>query len=196
MILAELAEATAATGEKKSAPKSLEDLWRWMAQGNAAFAGVLNPYGQEKPLEGIRLIPDQSQGNPFVPLPLPSFRRQGDKDEVTSRSSREMDGANFLELRLVDWTFGTEELSSYSPFVQKVEKKPCLFMQPRDASRLRVQDKDEVRISLDGRSLDIELAVVENMAPGIIFLPRHRQLNWRIFKELPAKIPVDAIRKI
>jgi len=196
MILAELAEATAASEEKKSAPRTLEDLWRWMAQENPAFARVSNPYGQEKPWEGIRLIPDRSQGNPFVPLPLPSFRRQGGKEEVTSRSPREMDGANFLELRLVDLTFGTEELASYSRFIQQVEKTPCLFMQARDASRLGLQDKDKVRISLDGGSLDIESAVVENMASGIIFLPRHRQLNWRIFKELPAKIPVDAIRKI
>jgi NADH-quinone oxidoreductase subunit G len=127
---------------------------------------------------------------------LPPFRRQGDKEEVTSRSPRETDGANILELRLVDWAFGTEELSSYSPFVQKVEKTPCLFMQARDASRLGLEDKDKVRISLDRGSLDVELAVVENMASGIIFLPRHRQLNWRIFKELPAKIPVDGIRKV
>ena len=89
-----------------------------------------------------------------------------------------------------------EELASYSRFVQQVEKTPCLFMQARDASRLGLQDKDEVRISLDRSSLDVELAVVENMASGMTFLPRHRQMNWRIFKELPAKIPVDAIRKI
>ncbi len=196
MILTELAEATAVPEKRISPPKTIEDLWRWMAQENPAFARVSTPYGQENHLEGIRLIPDRSKGIPFVPPPSPSLRREEDKEGVTSRLPEEMEGTNFFELRLVDWTFGTEELASYSRFVQQVEKAPCLFMQARDASRLGLQDKDKVRISLDRSSLDVELAVVENMASGMTFLPRHRQMNWRIFKELPAKIPVDAIRKI
>lgn len=196
MILAELAEATGASREKISPLKTIEDLWRWMAQENPVLAGVSTPYGPEKHLEGIRLILDRSKGIPFLPPPSPSLRRKEDKEGVASRLQGKMGGANFLELRMVDWTFGTEELAGYSRFVQQVEKTPCLFMQARDASGLGLQDKDKIRISLDGRSLAVELAVVENMASGITFLPRHRQLNWRIFKELPAKIPVEAIRKI
>ncbi len=182
MILAELAESLGG-----SPPKTIEDLWRWMAQENPVFAKVRTPYGQDELLEGVRLLP-----SPTAPSPLKGESKEG----ANFRSSRGGGPNGYLELLLMDWTFGTEELSSYSPFVQKVEKNPCLFMQAQDASRLGLRDKDEIRISLDGGSLDIQLAVVENMATGITFLPRHRQLNWRIFKELPAKIPVERIKKI
>ena len=38
---------------------------------------------------------------------------------------------------VADWTFGTEELSTYSQYIQQVEKEPCLFMHPKDAMRDR-----------------------------------------------------------
>ena len=194
-VLAELAEALDVLGKQTLPPKTIEDLWRWMAQENSVFGKVRTPYGQEELGEGVRLFPDRRKGIPFAPS-LSSLRRRDDGKGANFPFPGEMDGANFLELRLVDWTFGTEELASYSRFIQQAEKTPCLLMQARDASRLGLQDKEKIRISLDGASLEIELETVENMASGIMFLPRHRQLNWQIFKELPAKIPVEAIKKM
>ena len=194
LVLAELAEALA-HGRKKDglavgSPKILENLWGWMVQENPVFAKVPTPYGRAELPDGLRLIPEKKQKEEFSPVlygngdPKPERKQQGEPPEDPS-----------FELLLVDWTFGTEELAGYSPFVREVEKSPCLFMQAKDAARLGLKDKDKIRISQVGGLLEVELAVVQNMAPGIMVLPRHRQLNWRIFKELPVRIPVGSIQK-
>ena len=197
VILAELSESMAAAGRKISpqltSVRSIEDLWKWMAQENPVFGKVRAPYGQDELLEGVRLIPDRSQGNPFVfQAPLSSPRGE----RMAPPSSREAGGGNFLELLVVDWTFGTEELASYSRFIQQVEKSPSIFMQAQDASLLGLQDKDKVKIFHEAAEIEAELTVAQNMAPGIMILPRHRKLNWQVFKEIPAKISVDRIKKV
>jgi NADH-quinone oxidoreductase subunit G len=115
---------------------------------------------------------------------------------MASPSSRGAGDDNFLELLAVDWTFGTEELASYSRFIQQVEKNPSIFMQAQDASLIGFQDKDKVKIFLEAAEIEAELTVVQNMAPGIMILPRHRKLSWQVFKEIPAKISVDRIKKV
>jgi NADH-quinone oxidoreductase subunit G len=187
-ILAGLAEAILSAGKKLSGqvslPQTIEDLWQWMAHEHPAFAG-LQPFAV--PPEGFRLLPDQSKEQAFSLPPSPSPSRGEGREGVN---------ANSLELLLVDWTFGTEELSSYSQFIQPVEKIPCLLMHAEDAGRLGVNDKDRVVIHLDGGPLEVGLGIVENMSPGVIILPRHRQLAWQKMKDIPARIPVERIRKI
>jgi NADH-quinone oxidoreductase subunit G len=135
------------------------------------------------PPEGFPLLPDRSKEQAFSP---PPSRGEG----------REGANANFLELLLVDWTFGTEELSSYSRFIQQVEQPPCLLMHAQDADRLGLKHRDKVLVHLEGGRLEIELAVADNMAPGVIVLPRHRHISWQKLKDIPARIPVERIRKI
>jgi anaerobic selenocysteine-containing dehydrogenase len=96
----------------------------------------------------------------------------------------------------VDWTFGTEELSSYSRFIPQVEKTPCLMMPAADAARLGLNEKDRVAVDFEGGTLEVGLSIMENMAPGVILLPRHRQLVWQKMKDIPARVPVERIRKI
>ena len=103
---------------------------------------------------------------------------------------------NSLDLLGVDLTFGTEELSGYSRFIPQEGKTPRLYMQSQDALRLGLGQGDKVGISLDRGVLEVELCVVENMASGILLLPRHRHLEWQRLKELPVKIPMDKIKKI
>ena len=122
----------------------------------------------------------------FPPHPFPSPRR---------RRRKGVD-SNSLELLLVDWTFGTEELSGYSRFVQQVEKTPCLMMHAADAARLGLNDKDRVVVDFEGGTLEVGLSIMENMAPGVIILPRHRQLAWQKLKDIPARVPVERIKKI
>jgi NADH-quinone oxidoreductase subunit G len=176
-VLAELAEAMPAEGKKP--PKSMEDLWRWMNQAYPSFAG-LQPF--DIPPEGFRLLPDPSKAQAFFRPPSPS-RRDGED-------------SNSLELLLVDWTFGTEELSSYSGHIHQVEKHPVLLMHTQDATRLGLKHKDKVVVHFDGGPLEIELAVADNMASGVMVLPRHRRISWQKLKAIPAKIPVERIRKI
>jgi NADH-quinone oxidoreductase subunit G len=198
MILAELCNFISSSGKKAGpeAPQSIEDLWGWMAQEDPIFSKVRSPFGEDEIREGVRLIPDRSQGKPFTPPPPPSPWGGEGREGVTSSFEGKIDKTNSLTLHLVDWTFGTEELAGYSPIIQQAEKNPCLLMQAQDASRLGLQDKDKVIITQDGGSFEVELSVVQNMAPGVIILPRHRRLNWQVFKGRPAEIPVQRIKKI
>jgi NADH-quinone oxidoreductase subunit G len=155
---------------------SMSDLWDWLAKENAAFVN-LKP--SDLP-EGVRGIPGQRNGNPFSPVPLERLPFPADS----------------LELLLVDQTFGTEELSAYSHTIQQVEKAPRLCMHPKDAMTAGLKDGDRVALRLDGESLEIELSIAENMAPGIMVLPRHRQLHWQIVKTIPVRINIDRINKV
>jgi NADH-quinone oxidoreductase subunit G len=170
-ILEELADAMSMV------PKiSMSDLWDWLAKENPVFAN-LKP--SDLP-EGVRRIPGQRNGNPSFQGPL----------------EKPPSPADSLELLLVDQTFGTEELSAYSHTIQQVEKAPRLCMHPKDAMRACLKDKDRVALQLDGGPLEIEMSIAENMAPGIMVLPRHRQLHWQMVKTIPVRIPFDGIKKM
>ena len=156
---------------------SIKDLWKGMLEDYPFLAGV-------KPLdlqEGVRLMLGMKGQDFFSPPAV---------------ESRPPSQDNSLDLLSVDLTFGTEELSSYSQFIPQGEKIPRLYMQAGDALRLGLRHRDKIGISLDRGLLEVELCVVENIASGIMFLPRHRHLEWQKLKELPARIPIDRIKKI
>jgi NADH-quinone oxidoreductase subunit G len=168
--LEELADAMS------SVPKiSINDLWVWLAKENSAVAS-LKP--SDSP-EDIRLMPGQRSGSLFSPVPF----------------ERPPSPVDSLELLLVDWTFGTEELSVYADTIQQVEKAPYLCMHPKDAMRAGFKNKERVILQLDGGPLETEVIVAENMAPGIMVLPRHRQLDWQKLKELPARVSINQIKR-
>jgi NADH-quinone oxidoreductase subunit G len=170
-ILAELSGALALPGDWKSMTR--DHLWQWMAQKNPIFANVV---------DGIRLCPKQDEENLFSTPWLNQEREDRKNGE--------------LELLLVDWTFETEELSAFSKFIRQVEKEPLLLMHPKDASRAGFKDKDRVTLHLDGGPLEIEASIVESIAPGIMVLPRHRQIYWQKLKTLPVSIPFERIKKV
>ena len=100
-----------------------------------------------------------------------------------------------LELVLANWTFSTEELSQYSPPLRKLEKEPSAFMHIDDASRLGLSDSDRVTIKLDDGSLEMSVSVKENMASGVIVMPRHRLLEWQRIESLPKFVSYEDIEK-
>ena len=87
---------------------------------------------------------------------------------------------NSLELILVEQTFGTEELSAYASCLQQLASEPCATMHTRDADAFQLQNGDRVAIKTDSGGLELLLRVTDNMAPGILLIPRHRKLNWQI----------------
>jgi NADH-quinone oxidoreductase subunit G len=175
LILEELAETMA-----KTSRISIEELWTWMARENRTLA---NLKALQSGPEGIRLNAGQGNRNLF------SLDWLGCSERISS-------AADSLELLFVDWTFGTEELSGYSPHIQQVEKAPCLFMHPKDAMKAGLKDKDRVTLQLDGGPLEIEVWIAENMASGTMVLPRHRQIQWQRLKGLPARVSIDQIKKL
>jgi NADH-quinone oxidoreductase subunit G len=174
-ILAELAEALSGRD------LSWRDLWQEVARDVPALGPV--PPLDEIPEGGIRLrvagSPESARSRAASPHAEPSARI----DET-------------LELILVEWTFGTEELSSLSPHLEKVEKSPCLLMHADDAARLGFENGDRVLLTLEGGTIEVDLCVKENMAKGIVFLPRHRSLPWRKVKRSPALVAASQIKKI
>jgi len=170
-ILAELLDGLNLPGEWGAMRR--DHLWQWMAGENPIFANLS---------DGVRLNLEETEENLFSM----DWLTQGEKDRLDGH----------LELLLADWTFGTEELSTFSKYIREVEREPSLLMHPRDASRLNLMNRDRVGLQFDGRKLEVRVSVSKNMAPGVLVLPRHRQLDWQKLQTLPARVSFDQIEKI
>jgi NADH-quinone oxidoreductase subunit G len=68
-------------------------------------------------------------------------------------------------------------------------------MHPKDASRTGLKDKEKITLHLDRGRLEVELRVADNVAPGVIILPKHRRLRWQQMGRQPLKVGIDRIRK-
>ena len=100
-----------------------------------------------------------------------------------------------LELLLVDRTFGTEEMSSYSSSLRETVSNPSLILPAEVGDRLGFRNRDTAVISLDGGPLEIALDLQEHLAAGIMVLPRQDQLVWQKIAAYPIRVPLDQIKK-
>jgi NADH-quinone oxidoreductase subunit G len=152
------------------------ELWQWLARRQPLFkrAAALTPQA------GARLLPDIRGADDFA-------ARRGESAPTP---------AEHLELLLVEATFGTEELGSYSPLLREVEAPPRLALHPREAARLELAAGDRVSLHLPGGSLTVEIQVCAQLAPGVLVLPRHRLLNWRLLPDWPLGVPVNHLTKV
>ena len=104
-------------------------------------------------------------------------------------------GDSHLDLILVDWTFGTEELSAGSPCLQELNPEPCATMHAHDAAALNLDSGDRIVIETGSGSLELPLQVADNMAAGILIIPRHHLLNWQVFEPGRVRIRRERLRK-
>jgi NADH-quinone oxidoreductase subunit G len=74
-----------------------------------------------------------------------------------------------------------------------MEREPCLLLSKKDSAQLEISDGDRVAIRLDTGTIDVHAAVVENMAPGILVLPRHHRLDWQHLKALKVTLNKNRI---
>jgi len=132
------------------------------------------PYQEES------LVPDKSGAVPFKTRP----------EQGRSKKSDE------LELILVSRTFGTEELSGYSPLIREIENEPVLTMHQKDAAAAGVREGDRVRISLDNGSPELKVTISGSTAEGTIIMPRHRRLLWQKTKNHPVFITRGQIERV
>jgi NADH-quinone oxidoreductase subunit G len=157
-----------------------KDLRSWLAEENSLFMGITSLDSEDS---GFRAITDQAPLGVFSEL----------KQEWTPCASRHEES---LELLLVDWTFGTEELSSYSSHAQKAEKPPRLMIQSKEASRLNLSDGDRVVLHLPGGPLEVEIQTADHMASGVIVMPRHHQLAWQKARASKVTVSTHQIERI
>jgi NADH-quinone oxidoreductase subunit G len=138
------------------------------------------PGFEKVPLEGKRVFLEGSWTVPFK-----TRAQQG----ATIRGEA-------LELLLVEWTFGTEELSGYSPLIRGVENEPVLSMHGDDAAAAAVGDGDRAMIHFGKGSLAVSVRISEKTAKGTVVLPRHRLLAWQRIEDRPVLIPINSIERL
>jgi NADH-quinone oxidoreductase subunit G len=177
----EIFRGLASVGSTTDKEVFAEDIWTWLAKQNPAFAQ--SPSWVEEPY-GLRLVPDERSETAF------SLKGAAQTEEVKGSS------ADLLEVLVVDLTFGTEELSGYSKYINQVESTPQIIMHRKDASRLGLSHEDKVALHLPEGTLTAELRAVENMAEGVVVMPRHRQWNWQKLKDLPVMIAGENIERL
>ena len=176
MTLALVCDESFPQDEKDAA----ENIWKLVTD---RIPGLANYESADQiPQKGIRIVSTENKDPRFV------FDWSLEKDVIDSPDDE-------FELVMVDWTFGTEELSSLSPCLQELEREPCLVMHVEDARKLGVSDGDFVEITSDGGSLQVMACLAGNMARGILLLPRHPRLSWQIFRDIKIKIKSDQIKK-
>ena len=167
---------------------SLEDedttrkrLLGWLADNVPALANL--PPFDELAGEGMR-ISAADAGPPHFSV---NWQEEKNKGKVPEDS---------LEVILTDWTFGTEELSSFSPPLRRLEKSPYASMHTDDAAILGLGRGDKIKIELDGGDVEVDVCVQKNMASGVIILPRHRLLEWQKIKSLPKFLSYEDVKKV
>ncbi len=84
-----------------------------------------------------------------------------------------------LELYDVESFYGTEELSTCSSILRRVESEPELIIHPADAASRGLRDGSRVTIQSGAVMLEVKLRTAANTARGVVFLPRHHSMAWR-----------------
>ena len=153
------------------------DLWAWLGRQNPLFAPMRSL--AEHP-EGVRLLPASRPERDFAAPPAPPAAPAPDQ----------------VELLLVDWTFGTEELASYSPLMREAETAPVLLIHPDDAEKLGLGDGNRANVRLPKGSLAVTVKLAAALAPGVVVLPRHRQLDWRKLAETPVYLSANLVNPV
>jgi NADH-quinone oxidoreductase subunit G len=90
---------------------------------------------------------------------------------------------NELELVLTERTFGTEELSTYSACLESLEEEPFAGLHRTDAEPLGLRDGDRIAVRAGDDTVALAVKVFDNMAPGIVVVPRLRRLNWQALRK-------------
>ncbi|MBI5440976.1 MAG: NADH-quinone oxidoreductase subunit NuoG [Deltaproteobacteria bacterium] len=158
-------------GEPRPAWELLALLGGALVPGFDPEAPPLSQWRGASPLPpGLGELDPESEG---VLLPL----GEGASPERPASAAPKPPAPGELQLYFVEETFGTEELSSYSPPLQELEETPWIALSPADAEGAGLTGGD--RVAVAGTDLGAELRVPEGMASGVVLLPRRRGLPWQ-----------------
>jgi NADH-quinone oxidoreductase subunit G len=101
-----------------------------------------------------------------------------------------------LTVILTDLTFGTEVLSARSECLRELEEEPAVIMHTSDAHSMDSADGDRVSIQTKSGRFEAKLKVVDNMAPGVLIVPRHHKISWQVFEIGISSINRQQIKKV
>jgi len=175
--LADLGVGTSESGKKER----YTELMQWLVEAHPVFSDLLPVDGF--PDAGIRLDPGMGTVSP-IERNRPAAVQPDFKPD------------NYAELITVDWTFGTEELSVRSPYLRQMEREPCMFLSKNDAAQLGISDGNRVTVRSDAETIQVHASVAENMASGVLVLPRHHRLDWQHLKSLKVMLNKNRILKM
>ena len=106
-----------------------------------------------------------------------------------------VESTDTLKIVFTDLTFGTEELSSRSECLWELEPEPVVFMHTSEAQTLDLKDDDLLSIQMKSGNLVAKLKTAENMAAGVLIVPRHRKISWQIFEPETISVARSQIKK-
>ncbi|MBI5577736.1 MAG: NADH-quinone oxidoreductase subunit NuoG [Deltaproteobacteria bacterium] len=115
------------------------------------------------PEEGQRLSPKNLPADRFKSVLPPSSAAESDE----------------LEIILTERTFGSEDLSSYSACLETREDEPLAGLHRRDAESLGIREGDGIAIRTGNTTLEFAVRVYDNMASGVMVVPRLQRLPWQ-----------------
>ena len=69
-------------------------------------------------------------------------------------------------------------------------------MHTSEAESLNLSDGNRVAIETGNGSFEANLRVAENMAAGVLVIPRHRKISWQIFETGMPSIGRQQIKKV
>jgi len=120
------------------------------------------------------------------------------KDQTAERFKSELPpqataGSEELEIILTERVFGSEELSSYSTCLETLADEPFAGMHRTDAESIGIRDGDRIAIRTGNSTVELVAKVYDNMAAGVLAVPRLRRLPWQAFAK---RIRRQDIRKI
>ena len=80
--------------------------------------------------------------------------------------------------------------------MREAEAAPVLLLHPDDAVKLGLGDGNRAALHLPKGSLAVTVKLAAALAPGMVVLPRHRQLDWRKLAEMPVSLTPNLIVKV
>lgn len=151
------------------------DLKSCIADVLPGFAALPQP--AELPMAGLRLHLSETPGFASSPDASAAPRPEG------------------LTLLLSHRVFGTEALSALSPPLQALEGPPRIGLAPETAEDLGLAAGDRVVVKTTDGRFEARLEVAARTAPGVLVVPRHRDLNWQLLGASGTRIAHGNIRR-
>jgi NADH-quinone oxidoreductase subunit G len=173
-LLEELGQALTGEGEL-SETAAKEGPWPGLWAFAAEEIEALRPWKDlPVPESGLRVLPESVAG--AAAAPVAADAETGVPGEA-------------LDLLLVDDTFGTEELSTYSEYLARVEKEPVLRLHEEDARLAGLKAGEFACLRLPLGEVAVRVETSATMARRTLVLPRYAGLDWRLIDHLPATLP-------